>query len=50
MTGACGLTPADIDGVSTLGETPIDDAATALGITPVYRGGGFDGRTGQDGR
>jgi len=37
-----GLTPADIDGVSTLGETPINQAASALGITPVYRGGGFD--------
>jgi len=37
-----GLTRADIDGVSTLGETPINEAAGALGITPVYRGGGFD--------
>jgi acetyl-CoA acetyltransferase len=37
-----GLTPADIDGVSTLGETPILEAAGALGIEPVYRGGGFD--------
>jgi acetyl-CoA acetyltransferase len=37
-----GLTPADIDGVSTLGETPIFEAAGALGIEPVYRGGGFD--------
>ena len=37
-----GLTPADIDGVSTLGETPVLEAAGALGIEPVYRGGGFD--------
>jgi acetyl-CoA acetyltransferase len=37
-----GLTPADIDGLTTLGETPPDDAAAALGITPTYRGAGFD--------
>jgi len=37
-----GLEPADIDGVSTLGETPISQAAAALGIAPVYHGGGFD--------
>jgi acetyl-CoA acetyltransferase len=37
-----GLTPADIDGVSTMGETPIDQAAGALGMDLVYRGGGFD--------
>ena len=37
-----GLTPADIDGVATLGETPIDQAAAALGFVPGFRGGGFD--------
>ena len=37
-----GLTAADIDGMATLGETPLDDAARSLGITPEYRGGGFD--------
>lgn len=28
-----GLTPADIDGITTLGDTPADEAALALGIT-----------------
>jgi acetyl-CoA acetyltransferase len=37
-----GLTTADIDGISTMGDTPIDAAATALGIAPGFRGGGFD--------
>jgi acetyl-CoA acetyltransferase len=37
-----GLTPADIDGVATMGDTPLDEAAKHLGITPGYRGGGFD--------
>lgn len=38
-----GLTPADIDGIATLGETPLGEAARALGIGEVrYRGGGFD--------
>jgi len=37
-----GLTAADIDGIATLGDTPLREAATALGITPTYRGGGFD--------
>jgi len=34
-----GLTPADIDGISTIGETPIDEAASALGIQPRWQGG-----------
>ena len=38
-----GLAPADVDGVATIGETPLAEATTALGIPlPDYRGGGFD--------
>ncbi len=37
-----GLTPADIDGVSTMGETPLDEACRSLGIEPRYKGGGYD--------
>jgi acetyl-CoA acetyltransferase len=37
-----GLEPADIDGIATIGDTPLDDTAVALGIEPRYRGGGFD--------
>lgn len=38
-----GMVPADIDGVATLGDTPIDEAARALGMEPpAWRGGGFD--------
>ncbi len=37
-----GLHPAEIDGVATLGETPLADAVTRLGIEPGYAGGGFD--------
>lgn len=37
-----GLTVADIDGISTMGDTPLPDVATALGIEPRYTGGGFD--------
>lgn len=37
-----GLTPNDIDGVATIGETPLDQAIEALGVEPHYRGGGFD--------
>jgi acetyl-CoA acetyltransferase len=36
-----GLTPADIDGITTMGDTPISEAAAALGIDPPYRGGGI---------
>lgn len=34
-----GLTAADIDGIASLGETPLDEAAQALGIGEGYRGG-----------
>lgn len=38
-----GLSPADIDGVATLGETPIGQVVRALGMErPGYTGGGFD--------
>jgi acetyl-CoA acetyltransferase len=37
-----GLTPADIDGIATLGDTPLHEAAVSLGIEPAYTGGGFD--------
>jgi acetyl-CoA acetyltransferase len=34
-----GLKPADIDGVATMGETPIPEAAVRLGIEPAWTGG-----------
>ena len=37
-----GLQAGDIDGISTMGDTPLAAAAAALGIEPVYTGGGFD--------
>jgi acetyl-CoA acetyltransferase len=37
-----GLTADDIDGMATLGETPLGEVATALGITARFTGGGFD--------
>jgi acetyl-CoA acetyltransferase len=37
-----GLRVADIDGIATMGDTPVADAAAALGIEPSYTGGGFD--------
>src|SRR5207237_338646 len=37
-----GLTAADIDGISTMGDTPLPQVAAALGIVPHYTGGGFD--------
>lgn len=36
-----GLRPGQIDGMATLGDTPLGAAAAALGIRPVYTGGGF---------
>lgn len=36
-----GLTPADIDGLASMGDTPIHLAATELGIEPTYTGGGY---------
>jgi acetyl-CoA acetyltransferase len=37
-----GLTPEDIDGIATMGDTPLSEAAKALDIEPTYTGGGFD--------
>jgi acetyl-CoA acetyltransferase len=37
-----GLEPADIDGVTSLGDTPPTTLAASLGIEPEYWGGGFD--------
>ena len=37
-----GLTPVDIDGISTMGDTPPGEVALTLGIEPRYHGGGFD--------
>jgi acetyl-CoA acetyltransferase len=37
-----GLTSAQVDGITSLGDTPPRVAAQALGIEPVYWGGGFD--------
>ena len=34
-----GLTSADIDGIATIGDTPIAEAATRLGISPSWTGG-----------
>jgi acetyl-CoA acetyltransferase len=34
-----GLQPSDIDGITTLGETPVDRVAAELGIIPRYTGG-----------
>lgn len=39
-----GLTPADVDGIATMGDTPVPEAAAALGIEP-----GFTGRGGVEG-
>jgi acetyl-CoA acetyltransferase len=35
-----GLTVADIDGITTIGDTPIEQATAALGIQPRWQGGG----------
>jgi len=37
-----GLEPSDIDGIATLGDTPVSRAARALGIEPTTKVGGFD--------
>src|SRR5260370_36762313 len=39
-----GLRPEDIDGITSMGDTPIGAAAQALGIDAAWRGGGFDTR------
>ncbi len=36
-----GLAPADIDGIATMGETPIEEAARRLGISPTWTSGGM---------
>lgn len=36
-----GLQPGDIDGVATMGDTPIPDAVAALGLQPSWQGGGM---------
>jgi len=36
-----GLTAADIDGIASMGDTPLHAAATDLGIEPSYTGGGY---------
>ena len=35
-----GLTPADVDGVTTVGDTPLEDAIPALGLVPTWTGEG----------
>lgn len=37
-----GLEPGDIDGMATMGDTPLGEAAQALGIDPAYTGGGSE--------
>ncbi|MDT3443677.1 thiolase family protein [Pseudofrankia sp. BMG5.37] len=37
-----GLLPTDIDGVATLGDTPLEEACAALGLAPTYLGGDVD--------
>jgi acetyl-CoA acetyltransferase len=37
-----GLDVSDIDGIATIGDTPLSDTAAALGIEPRFTGGGFD--------
>jgi acetyl-CoA acetyltransferase len=36
-----GLAPAEIDGIATMGETPIEEAARRLGISPTWTSGGM---------
>lgn len=37
-----GLTPTDIDGIATIGDTPLDEVVADLGLDVGYTGGGFD--------
>ena len=37
-----GLQPSDVDGIASLGDTPVPAVARELGVTPVFTGGGFD--------
>jgi 3-oxoacyl-[acyl-carrier-protein] synthase III len=41
-----GLMPADIDGVTTVGETPLEDVIPALGLEPEWTGEGGTARGG----
>ena len=36
-----GLAAADIDGIATIGDTPLEEAATRLGATPTWTSGGM---------
>lgn len=36
-----GLSRTDIDGIATMGDTPIEDVVQAMGIEPRWTGGGF---------
>ena len=36
-----GLRPTDMDGIASMGDTPVGEAAGALGIDAAWRGGGF---------
>ncbi len=36
-----GLTAVDIDGIATIGDTPLEDAAARLGVTPIWTSGGM---------
>ena len=37
-----GLNPSDIDGITTMGDTPLGEASARLGIDAGWHGGGFD--------
>jgi acetyl-CoA acetyltransferase len=37
-----GLHTGDIDGISTMGDTPLAQVVASLGMQPAYTGGGFD--------
>ena len=37
-----GLTPSDIDGITTMGDTPLREASARLGVDAGWHGGGFD--------
>ena len=41
-----GLTPADIEGITTVGETPLEDLVAALGLDPTWTGQGGSARGG----
>jgi acetyl-CoA acetyltransferase len=41
-----GLAPADIDGITTVGETPLEEVVAALGLEPTWTGQGGSARGG----